>query len=103
MRTLGLTAVCVLLAGLIAKNGYAQAPTNLTVTKATSTEVDLSWNGLVSSYTVQRAVLGSSFSTITTATTTSAKDTTIDPYTTYQYQVLAAGTSTPSATNTWYW
>ena len=100
MKTLGLTAVCVLLAGLIAKNGYAQAPTNLTVTKATNSEVDLSWNGLVSSYTLQRAVLGSSFSTIATATTTSAKDTTIDPYTTYQYQVLAAGTSTPSATVT---
>ena len=100
MRTLALTVVYVILAGLVVENGYAQAPTNLIVTKATSTEVDLSWNRLVSSYTVQRAVLGSSFSTIATATTASAKDTTIDPYTTYQYQVLAAGTATPSATVT---
>jgi uncharacterized protein (TIGR03437 family) len=71
------------------------AQTSLTVKTATSKRVDLAWTGTASSYTVQRAVLGSSFATIGTATTTSYSDTTIDPYTTYRYQVVAGSTSNP--------
>ncbi|MBZ5610529.1 MAG: IPT/TIG domain-containing protein [Acidobacteriia bacterium] len=59
------------------------------MTKATSSEVDLSWSGSASSYTVQRGVLGSAFSTIATATTTSYKDSQIDPYATYEYEITA--------------
>jgi hypothetical protein len=67
----------------------AQGPANLTVTKSTSGEVDLSWTGGASSYTVQRSVLGGPFDAIATASTTSYKDTQIDPYTTYLYQITA--------------
>ncbi len=69
------------------------AQTNLTVKAATNKRVDLSWTGSASSYTVQRAVLGASFATIGTTTTTSYSDTTIDAYTTYRYQIVAASTS----------
>jgi len=67
----------------------AQAPSKLTVTKATSTEVDLSWSGSAPSYTIERAVLGGNFSSIGTASTTTFADTKIDSYTTYQYQIVA--------------
>jgi uncharacterized protein (TIGR03437 family) len=67
----------------------AQGPTNLAVTKATSSEVDLSWSGSASSYTVERSVLGSAFDDVATVSTTSYKDTQIDPYTTYVYQIRA--------------
>ncbi len=71
------------------------AQTNLTVKTATSKRVDLTWTGTASSYTVQRAVLGASFATIGTSTTPSYSDTTIDPYTTYRYQIVAGSTSNP--------
>ena len=69
------------------------AQSNLNVKAATSKRVDLAWTGSASSYTVQRAVLGASFVTIGTATTTSYSDTTVDPYTTYRYQIVASATS----------
>lgn len=46
---------------------------------------------------VQRAPLGGSFSDLTTVTTLSASDTSIDPYTTYQYQVVAITSAGRSA------
>ena len=75
---------------------WAQAPASLTVTKATTKEVDLTWTGSSSSYSVQRRVLGGSYQTIATASTAQYADTTIDPYTDYQYQVLA-GTAASNA------
>lgn len=73
-----------------------QAPTGLTITKATNKEVDLSWGGSATTFSVQRAVLGGSFSTIATVNTiTRYADSTIDPYTTYQYQIVV-GNSAPS-------
>ena len=78
---------------------FAQAPTNLNVTAATSARVDLSWSGTASSYNVQRRALGGIFATIATVSTTTTADTQVDAYTTYQYQVLAAsGSTTPSNT-----
>jgi uncharacterized protein (TIGR03437 family) len=77
---------------------HAQAPTVLTVKAATSKKVDLTWSGTAANYTIQRAPLGGAYSTIATVTTTSYSDTTIDAFTTYQYQVLngtaASGTVT---------
>jgi uncharacterized protein (TIGR03437 family) len=66
------------------------------VKTATSKQVVLTWNGTAATYSVQRAPSGGAFSTIGTATTGTYTDTTIDPYTTYQYQVLA-GTAASSA------
>jgi uncharacterized protein (TIGR03437 family) len=68
---------------------WAQAPTGLKVVSATSKQTQLSWSGSASSYTVQRAAVGGSFSTIATVTTASYTDTTIDPYLSFTYQVLA--------------
>jgi hypothetical protein len=81
---------------VLAASAWAQAPTNLTVTKATTKEVDLTWSGSSSSYSVQRRVLGGSYQTIATATTAQYADTTVDPYTDYQYQVLS-GTAASNA------
>lgn len=67
---------------------WAQAPSGLTVKSATSKQVVLSWTGVASSYTVQRAPLGGSYTTVGTAASATYTDTTIDAYTTYQYQVL---------------
>ena len=83
----------------------AQAPTGLSARAATSKRVDLAWAGIAGSYAVQRRVLGgSSFSTIASSVTTAGySDTAIDPYTTYQYQVVAnlsSGFSSPSGTIT---
>ncbi len=75
----------------------AQAPSGLTATSATSKKVNLTWNGTASSYVVQRAVLGSSFSDLATVSGTTASDTSLDAYTTYQYQVLAVTSSGRSA------
>ena len=73
----------------------AQA-TGLSATKATSSEIDLSWSGSANSYTVQRRSLGGSFTTINTVSSKTVADTQIDAYTTYQYQILASGSSTSS-------
>ena len=74
----------------------AAAQSNLTVKTATSKHVDLSWSGTASSYNIQRAPLGGSFSTIATASGTSYSDTTVDPYTAYQYQVTAGSATSNS-------
>jgi len=81
---------------------FAQAPTSLTVKAATSKKVDLTWTGTATSYNVQRRALGGTFSTISTVNNaTAASDTTIDAFTTYQYQIVAAsGSTTPSNTVT---
>src|SRR5256885_11474569 len=75
----------------------AQAPTALTVTAATNKRVDLSWTGTASGYSVQRRTLGGAYSTIANVTATTAVDTSIDAYGTYQYQIVAtSGSTTPS-------
>jgi uncharacterized protein (TIGR03437 family) len=85
---------------LSAVSAFAQAPSGLTVRGATSKKVDLSWSGTSSSYSVQRAILGGGFSNLATVTSgTTYSDTTIDAYTTYQYQIVAnltSGASSPS-------
>jgi len=86
---LHLVSAAFLLITFAGGSAWAQAPSKLTVTKATSTEVDLSWSGSASSYTVERAVLGGAFSSIGTASKTTFSDTKIDAYTTYQYQIVA--------------
>src|SRR5215471_4470202 len=90
-----------ILAGIaICSAALAQAPSGLTVKAASNKKVDLSWTGSTAGYTVQRAVLGGAFSNLATVTTGATySDTSIDAYTTYQYQVvanLAAGASSPS-------
>ena len=77
----------------------AQAPTGLTVKAATSKRVDLAWSGTAASYSVERRVLGGIYAGIGTASATTFSDTQVDPYTTYQYHVIAnavAGASSPS-------
>jgi uncharacterized protein (TIGR03437 family) len=92
----------IVLAGIsiLATTAFAQAPSGLTVKAATNKKVDLSWSGAASSYTVQRAILGGGFSNVATVTTGATySDTSIDAYTTYQYQIvanLASGASGPS-------
>lgn len=76
----------------------AQAPSGLAVKAATSKRVDLTWSGAAASYTVQRAPLGGVYSTIATASASSYSDTTVDPYTTYQYQVLNGTAASGSVT-----
>src|SRR5262245_6438824 len=75
----------------------AQAPTGLTVKGATSKRIDLTWTGSSAGYTVQRRVLGGSFADAASVTTSTYSDSAADPYTTYQYQVLASLTSGASA------
>src|SRR5215831_17904742 len=86
---------------ILASAAFAQAPSGLTVKGATNKKVDLTWSGTASSYTVQRAILGGGFSNLATVTTGATySDTSIDAYTTYQYQIvanLAAGASSPSS------
>jgi uncharacterized protein (TIGR03437 family) len=86
---------CLLLLSVILP-AWSQSPSALTVKAATNKKVDLTWSGVASGYTVQRRTLGGSYATIGTVTTAAYSDTSIDPYTTYQYQALANGTSTPS-------
>lgn len=77
----------------------AQAPTGLTVKAATSKRVDLAWSGTAASYSVERRVLGGTYAGIGTPSATTFSDTQVDPYTTYQYHVIAntvAGASSPS-------
>ncbi len=82
---------------LLPLGALAQAPTGLTVRAATKSRVDLTWTGTAASYNVQRRALGGSYATISTVSATTASDTTVDPYTTYQYQIVAAsGSTTPS-------
>lgn len=71
----------------------AQAPANLTVTKATNKEVDLTWTSTATSFNVQRRQLGGSYTTIANVTTAQYNDTTIDAYQAYQYQVVAGSSA----------
>src|SRR5207237_3870463 len=82
--------VGIVLAACAALPLNAQAPTGLTVRTATNKRVDLAWSGTASGYTVQRRALGGTFANLAAnVTATTYSDTTIDAYTTYQYQVLA--------------
>src|SRR5690242_18524559 len=90
LRTLPLWSAIALCSTFAA---MAQAPTGLTVKTATSKQVVLSWTGTAASYSVQRAPLGGAFATIGSPTTSTFTDTTIDPYTTYQYQVVAGSSA----------
>ena len=77
-------------------------PQNLSVTTATSKQVQLKWtagDSVATGYVVERKVLGGDYSTLLTSTATSATDSKIDPYTTYVYRVrgtLAGNQSDPS-------
>jgi uncharacterized protein (TIGR03437 family) len=82
------TGSCLASLFLCLSAAFAQAPTGLTVKTATSKQVVLTWTGSASSYTVQRAPLGGAYSTVGSATSATYTDTTIDAFTTYQYQVL---------------
>ena len=77
------------IAGLSLLAGTLMAQTNLTVVAATNKQVNLNWSGSASSYSILRAPVGGSFTPIATAAATSYSDTTIDPYTTYQYRISA--------------
>ena len=84
------TVTAFLFASAIA---WAQAPTNLAVTSATSTQVQLSWSGTSGNYTVQRAPVGGAFVNIATVSTTLYTDNQIDTYLEFTYQIINAGTS----------
>jgi len=77
---------------------FGQAPTRLTVTAATSSQIELAWTGSSGTYTVQRAPVGAAFVNIATVSTAGYTDKTFDPYLDYTYQVLA-GTSDTAASN----
>jgi hypothetical protein len=83
------------LALVIATAAWGQAPTGLAIKTATNKRVDLTWSGTAASYTIQRRVLGGSFGNLQNVAVSSFSDTTIDAYTTYQYQVVV-GTSAAS-------
>lgn len=70
-------------------SAFGQAPAGLSVKSATSSEVQLTWNGPAAIYTVQRAAVGSAFINIATVSATSYTDNLIDPYIDYTYQVVA--------------
>src|SRR4051812_29445388 len=76
----------------------AQSAGTLTVKAATSKKVDLNWTGSAATYTVQRAALGGAFAAIQTVNSPTYSDTTIDPYTTYQYQIVAGSSTSNSVT-----
>jgi hypothetical protein len=84
---------------MFASISWAQAPAGLVLKAATSKKIDLTWSGSTASYTVQRRALGASYGDLATVTTASYSDTSVDAYTTYQYQIvanLASGASSPS-------
>jgi uncharacterized protein (TIGR03437 family) len=76
----------------------AQSIASLKVTGATSKRVDLAWSGTGASYTVQRRVLGGTYSPLATVTNSTYSDTTVDPYTTYDYQVTAGSAASNAVT-----
>lgn len=86
------------LALLSVSPAFSQSPTGLTAKSATARQVVLAWSGAASMYTVQRAAPGAPFTTIGTATSTTYTDSTIDPYTTYQYQVLNGSAASAAIT-----
>lgn len=70
------------------------APTSLIAKSATSAQVQLSWSGnsAAKTYSVQRKTSGD-YATIGSVAATAATDTTIDPYTTYTYRIVAVNDS----------
>lgn len=84
--------------GFFALAGWGQTASNLAVKAATSKRVDLTWTGTAASYTIQRAPLGGTFGSIGTSATASYSDTTIDPYTTYQYEIVAVSSASNNIT-----
>jgi uncharacterized protein (TIGR03437 family) len=90
----GYWAFSVCAALLLAPHASAQTVSNLAVTAATSKRVDLSWSGAGGSFNVQRRVLGGTYSTLASVTNNTYSDSTIDPYTTYEYQVSTPTSST---------
>lgn len=85
-------------ATLLSLPAAAQTITGLQVKTATSKHVDLSWTGTGSSYTVQRRLLGGTYAPVATVTNSTYSDTSIDPYSTYDYQVTSGGASSNSVT-----
>lgn len=86
------------LAVIAVSPAFAQAPTALTAKTATSKQVVLTWSGSASTYTIQRSTAGTAFATIGTASSATYTDSTIDPYTTYQYQVLNGSAASAAIT-----
>jgi uncharacterized protein (TIGR03437 family) len=80
-------------AALLAPATFAQTVSSLAVTAATNKRTDLAWSGTANSYTVQRRVLGTTYTTLATVSTNTYSDTTIDAYTAYEYQVTASASS----------
>jgi len=82
--------------------GAPAAPTNLTASAASASQINLSWTASISAttYSVQRSPNGtSSWIQVGTTSTTSFSDTGLSAATTYYYEVLAvnsAGNSGPS-------
>ena len=93
MRVWDLRLATLAVAGMLTSAAWGQTASNLVVKAATSKRVDLTWTGTAATYTIQRAPLGGSYSSVGTATSASYSDTTVDAYTTYQYQIVA-GSST---------
>jgi hypothetical protein len=83
-------------------SGCLAAPTNLTATTVSSSQIGLSWaaSSGATNYKIQRSPDGSTaWTQVGTSTTTAFTDTGLSPSTTYYYRVLAsstAGDSTPS-------
>ena len=79
---------------------YAQAPAGLQVISATKSAVALNWNAVpgATSYQVERRIEPAPWAAVGTPTSeTSATDSKIDPYATYNYRVKAVGS--PAASN----
>ena len=91
MRAWVLQIASLSVMGILSVSAWGQS--NLAVKAATNKRVDLSWSGTASSYTIQRAPLGGAFASIGTAASPTYSDTTVDAYTTYQYQIVAGATS----------
>lgn len=83
---------------LTAAPGLTQTIGTLQVKTATSRRVDLTWTGTASSYTIQRRVLGGTYSAVATVTSSTYSDVNLDPYTTYDYQVTSGSSTSNSVT-----
>ena len=98
MRVWDLRLATLTVAGILTSAAWGQSASNLVVKAATNKHVDLTWSGTAATYTVQRAPLGGSYSPVGTANSASYSDTTIDAYTTYQYQIIAGSSTSNSVT-----
>jgi fibronectin type 3 domain-containing protein len=82
--------------------GPPAAPTGLTATPISSSQINLTWSASsgATSYKVERSTDNVTFTQIATVTTTSYSDTALAPSTTYYYQVVGSnsfGDSGPSS------